>query len=202
MDHSSPPVLSGRREVARKLIHLSSAAVPLAYAGGLSWRATLAVLVACLVAATIVELARRRSGRARTAFLGIADPLLRAHEREGLAGATWLLLAFTSAVLLLPRPVAIAAMWAVAVGDAAAALVGRAIGRHRLGGGRKSVEGAVACALATVAGAAFVARLDLVAAVVAGVSAAAAEWPERPLDDNLRIIIVVGAVLLGWQALS
>lgn len=199
---SSPQRLSGRREIARKLLHLSTAAAPLAYAGGLSWRTTLAVLVSCLTAAAIVELSRLRSARARAAFHSIANPLLRAHEHDGLAGATWLLLAFTCAVMVLPRPVAVAAMWAVSVGDAAAALVGRAIGRHIIGSGRKTIEGAAACAIATSAGALLVARLDPVGAVVAGVSAAAAEFPGRPLDDNLRIVIVVGAALLGWQALS
>jgi phytol kinase len=84
-------------------------------------------------------------------------------------------------------------MWAVALGDASAAIVGRSIGRHKLTWmGAKSIEGSLACALITIAGALLVARLDVVLSCIAGVAAAAGELPHRPFDDNIRIAMAVG----------
>jgi len=154
-----------------------------------------------LVTAFLVELTRRRVHLVRQAFHRATHPLLRAHEHERLSGATWLLVAFVLVVWLCPRSMAIAAMWAVAVGDAAAAVVGRWLGRHRLGAHGKSLEGSLACAAATAAGALVVARLGPGAALAAGVAAAVAEWPTHPLDDNLRVAGAVALAVAGVQAL-
>src|ERR671916_506695 len=64
------------------------------------------------------------------------------------------------AALLSPRDAAVAVMCAVSLGYAAAAVVGRAVGRVRLAHG-KTLEGAAACATATAVGAALVAGLPL-----------------------------------------
>ena len=187
--------LSLRHELARKSLHLTSTAIPLAYAAGAPRPALLALLAALVAVALLVEVARRRVGWARALFHRATDPLLRAHEREGWAGATWMLVAFLLAVWLLPRATAIAATWAVAVGDAAAAIVGRWLGRRRFGAHGKSLEGSLACLAATALGAAFVAQLGPAAALAAGASAAAAEWPGRPLDDNVRVAGAVAAAV-------
>jgi len=144
----------------------------------------------------VVEIARTRSERVRIIFDRATGLLLRQHEHREWSGATWLLLSFLLVALLFPAPIAIAAMWAVAVGDASAAIVGRAIGRYRIGHSRKSVEGSIACAAVTIVGAMLLAKLSLITSIVAGIVAAGAEWPARPLDDNMRIGIAVGAGIL------
>lgn len=192
--------LTLRRELARKALHVTSAAVPVAYAAGLPRAGLLAGLLALLAIALVVEGARARSERARAHFTRATGPLLRAHEHHRWAGATWLLAAFALAVGLYPAPVAVAATWAVALGDASAAIVGRRIGRHRLSPRfAKTLEGSAACAAVTFAGALWVARLPLGASVVAGVAAALAEAPTRPLDDNVRVVLAVGAGILLWR---
>lgn len=183
--------LALRHELARKALHLTSATVPVAYALGVAREPLLALLGVLVLVALLVELTRRRVALVRRAFVRATEPLLRAHEHEGLAGATWMLVAFALAVWLLPRSTAIAATWAVAVGDASAAIVGRSVGRVRFGAGGKSLEGTLACLVATSLGAAFVAQLGPAAAIAAGVAAAAAELPGRPLDDNLRVAAAV-----------
>ena len=192
-----PAALALRHELARKALHLTSAAVPVAYAAGAPRLPLLALLGVLLVIALLVELTRRRVALVRRAFHQATDPLLRAHERERWSGATWMLVAFVLVVWLCPRSTAVAATWAVSVGDAAAAIVGRWLGRRRFGAHGKSLEGSLACCLATAVGALVVARLAPAVAVTAGVAAAAAEWPGRPLDDNLR---VAGAVALAVTA--
>ena len=195
----APTRLTLRRELARKAIHLQSVAIPAAYALGVPRVLLLAVLLVLLVAALIVEIARRRSPHVRGGFTRLFAPLLRDHEHAGIAGATWLLLAFFLAVLLLPRQAAIAATWAVSIGDAGAALVGRWLGTRRWAASGKSLEGSTACLVLSFVGAWLVAGLPIVTSVLAAGLAAMAEWPSRPLDDNLRIAGVVGGGILLWQ---
>ncbi len=170
--------------------------VPVAYALGTSRGVILSGLAIACVVAIVVELVRNWSGPAGAAFRRVTGLLLREHEQHGWSGATWLLISFLLAVLLFDAPVAIAAMWAVAVGDAVATIVGRTIGRHRIGKSPKTVEGSVACAAAAAIGALMVAGLDPALSIAAGLAAATAEWPTSPLDDNLRIGMGVGGGIL------
>jgi dolichol kinase len=174
--------------------------VPLAYAAEMPRRTLLAVLVVLLLVALLVELARRRHEAVRHAFHRATSPLLRAHEHERWVGATWMLLAYVLVVWLAPRAAAIAATWAVAVGDASAAIVGRSVGRWRIGAHGKSLEGSLACCVATALGAAFVARLGPAVSIAAGIAAAVAEWPGRPLDDNVRVAAAVALTVAGVGA--
>jgi dolichol kinase len=185
-----------RRELQRKLLHVSSALAPLAYAAGLPREQLLTVLGVMLVVAGLVELTRRRLAIVHERFMRATGVLLRGHEHQRVVGATWLLLAFTAAVWLLPRDVAIAVMWAVAVGDAVAAVVGKSLGRLRIGRANKTLEGSLACCLATAAGALLVAGLSPLESGVAGLAAAAAEWPDTALDDNARVAFAVAASVL------
>lgn len=183
------------RELGRKALHLTSTTVPVLLSLGIGRRVlvpALAVLAGCAIA---VEVMRRRSRVVRVRFEALFAPLLRAHEHHRLTGATWLLLAFLGAVLVFPRAVAIAALWAAAAGDAAAALVGMPFGRHRAERSGKSLEGSAACAVVSALGAWSLAALPPWIAVVAGVAAALAERASWPDDDNVRIVAVTGAVV-------
>ncbi len=188
--------LTVRRELARKTLHMLWAAVPVAYSLGASRTILLGGLIAASVSAVVIETARARFVRVRAVFDRATSMLLREHEHHRWSGATWLLLSFLFIVLIFDAPIAIAAMWAVAVGDASAAVVGRTIGRHRIGRSLKSIEGSVACAFATAAGAFALAHLTPVTSIIAGIVAAAAEWPARPFDDNVRIGFAVGVGIL------
>lgn len=191
--------LGPRQEVARKGLHVLSAAAPLAYAAGLPRPLLEWSLAGLLAVAIVVELGRARSARLRTTFHRATSPVLRSHERTRWSGATWLLVAFFLSAVLLDRNAAIAAMWAVSVGDAAAAVVGRLGGRHWVPGTGKSVEGSAACLLATFAGALLVARLGAATAVVAALCATIAELLPVPMDDNIRVAAAVGGGILLWR---
>ena len=188
-----------RRELARKAIHLLSATVPVAYAAGASRATMLWTLGAATLGAILIEIVRRVHAPAQYALDRTVGPLFRAHEHASVTGATWLAVSLLLAAAALPRDFAIATMWAVAVGDPAAALVGRTLGRLRLHPDGKSVEGAAACLATTFAGAALIAALPLALAASAGAAAALAEWPRGPFDDNLRIATAVGATLVALR---
>lgn len=206
---SQPATLSLRRELARKALHLSSAAAPLLYAAGAPRWWLAGGLGALLGVALAVEAARARSERARHHFTRYTGALLREHEHRRWSGATWMLGAYLLAAAAYPRPFAIAAMWAVGVGDASAAIVGRWWGERRrwrtpspsAEGARaaKTYAGTAACFVAAFVGARWVAGLPPAAAALTALLAAAAERPRAPLDDNLRIVLAVGAAALVWR---
>ncbi|MBX3134410.1 MAG: hypothetical protein KF689_13590 [Gemmatimonadaceae bacterium] len=200
---SAPAALTLRAEVARKALHAATAALPIAWAyGALTAEQVRAALSAAVAIAVIVELLRRNAPSVQSRFLAAVGPLLRAREEHALTGATWLALGMASVAWLAPERAAIAALWAAAVGDAAAALAGRAVRalRRRPATG-KTIAGAVACALATALGARWLLAVTPGVAAALGVVAAAAEWPARPGDDNLRITlaVAVAATLPGLR---
>jgi dolichol kinase len=191
------PGLSLRRELARKGLHLLSTAVPISYAAGLSRLVVIAALSVALIVAIAVEIARLRSKRVRTVVQSWVGVLLREHEWHGSSGATWLIVALLVAAVAFSRDIAIAAMLAVALGDAAAAIVGRALAGPAASG--KSLGGSAACLAASALGARGIAGFRWPEALIVGVLAALAERPRRPLDDNLRIVLAVGCGILLWR---
>jgi dolichol kinase len=172
------------------------AVVPVSYALGTRRDVIIIGLAGATLVAIILEITRARSSLVGTMFRQATGFMLREHEHHRWSGATWLLLSFLLVSAVLDAPAAIAAMWAIAIGDASAAIVGRTVGRTRISGAAKTVEGSVACAATTMLGAVFVAGLPTAIALGAGISAALAEWPARPLDDNVRIGLGVGAGIL------
>jgi len=122
--------LTLRREVARKALHLVFVVVPVTYAFGLPRRWLVAALGAAAVVAVTIEVARAWHAPTRERFVRWVGALLREHERARWSGATWMVLSMLGLAALVPHGVAVAAMWAISAGDAAAALVGRTLERR------------------------------------------------------------------------
>ncbi len=190
-----------KRELARKAIHVSSTAVPL-----LVWLVprpvAIAVLVPIAVLALAIDVARHRIRPFRYHFLRHTRTMLRHHERRGLAGATWMALAYAAALLLFPKPVAVAAMLFNGLGDAAAALVGKRWGRRRTAWG-KSWEGFAAGLVVDLCVGLGMwmlapAAVPLAGAILGALVASTVEFAPLPLDDNVRVTLAGGAgILLG-----
>jgi dolichol kinase len=192
--------LTPLRELARKSAHLLFAAVPLSLAAGAPRAPVIATLSAMLTLAIVLEVARIRSPTVALAFMRTVGPLLRDRERatQGVrwTGATWLIVVSLAVVWALPRPAAIAVSWAVAVGDASAALTGVSVGgRLFRRPSHKSFEGSIACFSATFAGAYGLAGLRVPLALAVSAAATLAEWPRSAVDDNLRIATATAALL-------
>lgn len=220
--------LSLRREVARKALHLVFVVVPVTYALGFPRRWLVAALGAGALVAVIIELARSRHAPTRERFVRWVGVLLREHEHVRWSGATWMVLSMLGLAALVPRGVAVAGMWAISAGDAAAALVGRALegrgaGRVPADGARggaqtmqpadggsmgaeetvrssgKTMRGSAACFVVTLTGALVLARLSPVESVMAALLATAAERYGEPVDDNVRIAVAVALGILLWH---
>lgn len=220
--------LSLRREVARKALHLVFVVVPVAYAFGLPRGWLVTALGAAAVVAVGIEVARTWHAPTRERFVRWVGALLREHEHARWSGATWMVLSMLALAAFAPRGVAVAAMWAISAGDAAAALVGRAFerrGRGRVVGdvargpalttqpmgagsmgakrvgrpGGKTIRGSAACFVVTLAGALVLARLSPVESVVAALLATVAERYGERVDDNVRIAAAVALGILLWH---
>lgn len=199
------PTLRG--EFARKGIHLATAVLPISWAlGAVSAMQVRVALGVAVIIALGVEFARYRGGAFGAAFTARVGAMLRLHERTALSGATWLAIGMWGAVMLAPAPAAIAALWAAAVGDAAAALVGRGVQQLRARpvgspAGRKTLSGSVAAAGITALGVLWLTPASPLIALLLGVVTALAEWPRGPGDDNLRVAfsVATAAVVLGLR---
>lgn len=193
-------------EARRKAIHLSFIILPLDLLyETLPWprgKGEFRLLfLGLVVGAVTLDLLRIHERRVQTFFRRFFGELIREHERFNLLGSTYLLLAALLAIEIFPQPVAAAAVGFTVVGDAFAAIVGRAYGRTRLF--NKSLEGAAGGFAACLAWAAFLAvggHLPWSVALAGAVAASLVEMLPIPLDDNLGITLFAGytmKLLLG-----
>ncbi len=155
------------------------------------------LLTVALAVAILVEGTRHLAAPFARWFEARLGALLRRHERAGLTGATWLAASMLAALVLFPPVCAIIALWAAAVGDGSASIVGRWVAHARgHGGGGKTMAGTLTCLVATALGAAWLGGAGVGAALGIGAITAAAEWPRGPLDDNVRVTMAAG--LAAW----
>jgi len=198
---SDPDALTraGTAETARKAIHAAAGAGAAAVAWFAPPSAARAVLLAAVLIALVTELLRARVPAVRRRFDATLGSMLRPAERRALTGATTLAIGAALAVLLFPGRIAAVGILYAALGDAAAALVGRRFGRHPYRPGR-TVEGTAAFFAISLligwaaSGAGFLAAIAVAAAVTL------VEAAPIPIDDNV-LIPVAGAAACRWVML-
>jgi len=180
----------------RKAWHLLGLVFPaLYYFGILSRPWVLALVGGIVVGAVVLEILRFKNAAVAAAFATLFRLILR-DEEYGALNATIPYLAATFVVLLIfPRVIACAALAFLALGDAAAELVGRAVGRVRIVG-PKTLEGTLACfAVCFLAGWYF---LGWKLALVGAAAAAGAELLSGGWVDNFSIPLAAGGAV--WLA--
>ena len=195
--HGSTRRGAAQIEIFRKSIHLTIAAVPaIAAVDVLAAAGLLAVGIAIYVAA---EQARLCGGRVAL-ISDITVLALRERDRRGFAlGPVTLGLGAMLALLLYPEPAASVAIYALAFGDGAAAVVGTALGRVKIPfTGGKSVAGSLACFLVVLAVTLRVTG-DLNASLA--IAAATALLEAAPTRDYDNLLIPVGAGLVALAVL-
>ncbi len=176
-------------ELRRKLIHLAGLFVPAIY-GATSKEVILLLVGAATVCAFIIEVARLKSQRANEFFFKLINGYARGHEEKKVTGATYYAVAALLTVAFFSERTAIASLLFLTLGDSAAALVGTRYGVHKLFG--KSMEGSAACFLTcSVVGWVILRGVGLVGAAAATLI----ELVPVPVDDNVRIPLVSGAVM-------
>lgn len=176
-------------ELKRKAVHFLGLSVPVFY-WVYSRDATLVLVGIALLCGVFIEVVRLKSEKFNHFIFNIIGGYTREHEHEKITGATYYAVAAFIAVVFFSKMVAISCLLFLTFGDAAASLVGTRWGRHNLFG--KSAEGSSACFLVcSVVGWSLLTWIGLVGAAVATVI----ELVPLPVDDNLRIPVVSGAVM-------
>lgn len=182
-------------ETSRKAIHAAAGSGAAAVAWLAPPFAARALLLAAALLALAVDLLRLRVPAVQRRFHTALGHMLRPGELHTLTGATTLAVGAALAALLFPGRIAAIGILYAALGDAAAALVGRRFGRRYYRPGR-SIEGTIAFFAATLAIGWAAPDAGFLAAAAAAAAVTLVEAAPLRVDDNL-LIPVVGAAVYG-----
>lgn len=180
--------------IIRKALHLAGVAVPLVYLLRPEIQENLLLLT--LAGATLLlalDICRLLLAGVNRWFIGCLGRFLKEEEHWRVTGSGLFLFSCAMAIIFFSRPVAVASLLFLSLGDLAAAVVGQ---KWRLAKSRaKSLQGAAACFLV-----AYLLGGMLVpgpAAFAGALGAGLAELVSGPLglDDNLSIPMLAGLAM-------
>lgn len=192
--HLNKNQISFFHEVLRKLTHLGGLIIPFSYyLFALEKSTMLTIMIPATVLMVIIDIIRLRNrGLWRNYIKKIIGPIVRTHELEGdFTGASYILLSFTLTIALFSKPVAIAAIAFIIVGDAFAALIGRKFGKKPFYK-NKTFAGSFGCLLGTLIVAILAPGLDLSVALFGAVVAVIFEAFSFGIDDNVTVPLLSG----------
>ena len=188
-------------EIGRKTLHLLALVIPLGM-WMLGTPMALYVLGVTATMAVMADVARAYWPWFHEWIRTIFGPLMRAEElpevgtRVTFNGATCVLVGAALLTLLFPLRVAVPVLTMTMLADAAAALVGRRIGRHSWGSLSATVEGSTAFVITGLAVMAAFPSLALLPAVLGVLVAAVVEAVPFPVNDNIRVPIITALVVM------
>lgn len=181
----------------RRLFHLATSSTIPFIAIFVDASVMVAILAPLSGIAIVVETVRFRIPSLNKLLLRWLRPLLKETEDRTLTGATYISLSALASFLLFDKSVAISVLLFLSVGDPIAAVVGSSMKGFRVFG--KSPGGTAAFAAASFAMVGILSVTDAVsyhwALLVGACVAALTELLPLPLDDNLTIPLVSGAVV-------
>jgi dolichol kinase len=165
----------------------------------------LVLLISLGVATFIVvtfEFIRLRVPVVNRWFIFVFKPLLRKKETSRFTGTSYSLTGALIAFLAFPRDIAVLALVFLAVGDSAATIVGKKLGKTRLLG-QKTLEGSLACLVSCIIVGliGYYAGLEvaLLTVLVGSLGATVAEAVPLPINDNLILPLFAGLVMAVVQ---
>ncbi|OGP81375.1 MAG: hypothetical protein A2Z08_02915 [Deltaproteobacteria bacterium RBG_16_54_11] len=192
-------------EIRRKIMHTWPIIIPIAYRY-VSKDTALTIMLPICAFYVFCDIFRHF----HEGFRGIFDRVitsnfLREHEKNGLIGSSYFIFGALLAIILFPKPVAIASLYILIICDAMAAIVGCGWGRTRIFA--KSLEGSIAF---FVSGMIVVVlalqdkplwgesamQHNLLWGILAVLGAALVELFPTGFDDNLTIPLVAGGIMM------
>jgi len=180
-------------EIKRKIVHLATLVIPIGY-GLSSERIVLGFLIPFFLVYLSVDLLRRFHPPLallfRKYFFG---RVLREEEERNLMGSTYFLFSSILTILIFPKPIAIASLLILILSDTAAALVGKAFGRISIF--EKTLEGALAFLFTSLLIVWICPGVDRLSGSLSAFITTLIELLPIPIDDNLTIPLVAGAIM-------
>ncbi len=176
----------------RKGIHLGASAIPLSYYI-FSRQKLLCIVISLVSIALVVELLRFKNGWFKAKFHSIFGKLLWEKERRALTSATFFLISATVSIFFFSKPVAVAVLLFLAVGDTVAYIVRDIVGKAPLFG-KMSPEGILASILVCIPIIFLVPNLPVKVGLIGILVSSMVEvlpW----IDDNLSIPLITGIVM-------
>ncbi|MCK4572748.1 MAG: phosphatidate cytidylyltransferase [candidate division Zixibacteria bacterium] len=188
------------QEIFRKATHMCALVIPGGYyLLGLEKAGMLAIMIPVALLMVLIDVSRLRQWLFWRSFARpIVSSMIRQHEKDGdFTGATYILASFCLTIALYSKPIAIAALTFIVVGDTFAALIGRRFGRHRFG--NKSFEGSAACLVTTVIVALLMPGIALPVVLFGAVVATVVEALPFGIDDNVTVPILSGLFMTLFE---
>jgi len=184
------------QEYIRKGIHLLNLAIPLLYIYVFTdkWEflKVLSLITVCFI---IIDISRHFVPIVKSTFSFFFNNMLRDHELEGkFTGATWVMIASCISIALFSKPVAILSLIYMSLGDTAAGLIGQLYGKHRIG--TKTWEGFIAGLLVCIMIAINYDMLPKYISFSGALFAMIMEILPIPLDDNFKIPLGSGGIMM------
>jgi len=187
-------------EYLRKIIHLFNLIIPFVYLFFIHKKWDMVILLTVLTFLfLLVEILRNKIRWVKSLFDSLLNSMLRSHELDGkLTGATWVLIGALFSIMLFSKPVAIIALIFMSLGDTTAGLIGQNFGKHKVGD--KSWEGFFSGLAVCIIVAINFPLLPLTVSLAGALTAMIMELVPIPLDDNFKIPLGAGAVMMMFTA--
>ncbi|MDD3501624.1 MAG: diacylglycerol/polyprenol kinase family protein [Candidatus Cloacimonadales bacterium] len=185
-----------QKELLRKSFHFLSILVPISYRYIFHSKKqiSLQILLVLAIVAISVEYFRLENKTFRKLFYTVFGVMLRRHEIYNLSGASFLLTSAIFCIAFYPPDIAFLSLCFVSIGDIFAALIGISFGKRKFTFAKKSLEGSIACFVSTFTLALF--YIHPIIAFLGSLGATVAEAVNLPIDDNVRIPVFSGFVMI------
>lgn len=187
--------ISFRQELYRKLTHLGALSIPVGYyIFRLSRAEALWIMIPITLGMIILDISRLKGWKFWNLFRPVIGPIIREHESRGdFTGASYILTSACLVIALFDKPIAMASLVFIIVGDTAAALIGRRFGRHKIG--HKSIEGSLSFLIVSAVVVLIIPDLNIIVGLTGAVAATIAEAVTLRLDDNTTVPLISGLVM-------
>ncbi len=184
-------------ETLRKSIHLGSLVIPFGYRYVLGYNRRLgfSLILLALIISMVIEFNRFWQRSFRKTFHRMFGMILRRHEFKDFTGATYLLVSSLLCIAFFEPQIAAASIAFLSIGDTFAALIGINFGKRKFLGSKKSLEGSLACFASSLIFGLWWLQ-DPFLAILGALAATGAESSNIALDDNIKVPLSAGLVMM------
>ncbi|TFH60352.1 MAG: hypothetical protein E4G91_08585 [Candidatus Zixiibacteriota bacterium] len=189
--------ISFLHEIFRKSTHMGALVMPCGYyLVRLTKSEMLAIMIPVALVMLVIDISRLRQWRFWTSFAKkIGGSIIRQHEKDGdFTGASYILIATCLTIALFDKPIAVAALVYIIVGDTFAAIIGRRFGRIRFYKS-KTIEGSLGCLAACMVVSMLLPDIGFQVAAIGAVAATVIEAFPLGVDDNISVPLVSGLAM-------